>query len=205
MGTQMTDRAQLRVADADREGAAEALRAHYASGRLNAEELEERLQAAYAARTEGDLRALFEDLPEPRAAGPGAAGSGAARSVAGANVPSSSVAAPAGAELPLPARRAQLQRRVVQRAGGGIGAFAISSGVWALTGSGYFWPVWVLVVVAISMASSMWHLWGPAPDLDRVERDLEHHDHHHHHYDEHHRLQVEDGHEHRHQRQQDDQ
>lgn len=199
MGMQMTDRAQLRVADTDRERAAEALRSHYAAGRLEAEELEERLQGAYAARTEGDLRALFEDLPDPHVAG-GANVVGGAKKTA---------AAPAivrdGRELSLAARRAQLQRRVLQRTGGGIGVFALATGVWALAGGGSFWPVWVLVLVVISTVSSMWRLWGPAPDLDHVERDLDHHEHHHdhhrvhddhHHHGGHHHLQVGDDDEH---------
>jgi hypothetical protein len=196
----MIDRAQLRVADADRERAAEALRSHYAAGRLEAEELEERLQRAYAAHTEGDLWALFGDLPEPHMAGAGAEGSNPG--IASARSP---VVPTTGRAVPFRARRVQLQRRVQQRAGGGLGAFALATGVWALTGSGYFWPVWVLVLVAISTASSMWHLWGPAPDLDRVERELarhgHHHDHHHVHGDHHHHggahhPQVEDGFEH---------
>lgn len=55
----------LRVGDAERQEAVSALGEHYAAGRLDATELDTRVQAAYAARTRVDLRGLFADLPEP--------------------------------------------------------------------------------------------------------------------------------------------
>jgi Domain of unknown function (DUF1707)/2TM domain len=57
---------QLRASDADREQAAGALREHATAGRLTMEELDERAQAAFAARTRQDLESLFEDLPAER-------------------------------------------------------------------------------------------------------------------------------------------
>ncbi|MEY9936097.1 DUF1707 domain-containing protein [Streptacidiphilus sp. MAP5-3] len=53
----------LRASDADRERVAEALRDAYAEGRLDAEEHAERLEAAYAAKTMGELVPLTKDLP----------------------------------------------------------------------------------------------------------------------------------------------
>ncbi len=44
----------------------DALRAHCAAGRLEIGELEQRLGAALAARTMGELERLVEDLPGPR-------------------------------------------------------------------------------------------------------------------------------------------
>jgi uncharacterized protein DUF1707/2TM domain-containing protein len=52
-------RGEVRASDADRESAAARLKAHYTAGRLSHEELEERLDAAYA---------LFADLPWDRGA-----------------------------------------------------------------------------------------------------------------------------------------
>jgi hypothetical protein len=52
-----------RVADADRERAIEQLREHMLAGRLTAEEFDERLGLAHAARTRGDLDAVMVDLP----------------------------------------------------------------------------------------------------------------------------------------------
>jgi hypothetical protein len=59
----MARRAILRASDADREQVAERLRQATAEGRLMAEELEERLEAVFAARTYGELDAQVADLP----------------------------------------------------------------------------------------------------------------------------------------------
>ena len=53
----------LRVGDAERERVVAALRDHAAAGRLTVEELSERLDRAYAARTAADLSELQRDLP----------------------------------------------------------------------------------------------------------------------------------------------
>lgn len=58
---------QLRVGDAERESAVQALGDHYAAGRLSQEEFDERSTAAWSARTAGDLTVLFGDLPRPHA------------------------------------------------------------------------------------------------------------------------------------------
>ncbi len=62
----------LRIGDAEREAAVRELGEHYAAGRLDAAEYEERTTAAYAARTADDLTPLFADLPrqEPTVALP---------------------------------------------------------------------------------------------------------------------------------------
>jgi hypothetical protein len=60
----MARRASLRASDSDRERVAERLRHATGEGRLLAEELEARLEAAFAARTYGELDALVADLPE---------------------------------------------------------------------------------------------------------------------------------------------
>jgi hypothetical protein len=52
-----------RIADADREAAAAHLREHYAQGRLTLEEFNQRLDAVFAAVTQGQLIALTRDLP----------------------------------------------------------------------------------------------------------------------------------------------
>jgi hypothetical protein len=59
----MARRATLRASDADREEIAERLRKATGEGRLLAEELEERLEAAFGARTYGELDAVVADLP----------------------------------------------------------------------------------------------------------------------------------------------
>jgi hypothetical protein len=59
----MPDNPKLRASDADRDRAASLLREHHAAGRLTAEEFSERLDAAYAAKTLGDISELLADLP----------------------------------------------------------------------------------------------------------------------------------------------
>ena len=56
-----------RVGDADREAVALVLREAATEGRLDFTELEERLSAAYSAKTQADLDALTADLPAPQA------------------------------------------------------------------------------------------------------------------------------------------
>lgn len=56
---------ELRAADADRDAVVEALRRHHAAGRLDTEELDERIHAALAARTMPELDLQLVDLPTP--------------------------------------------------------------------------------------------------------------------------------------------
>jgi hypothetical protein len=60
----------LRASDADRDAATERLRQAAGEGRLEPDELEERVDAALRARTYGELARLVADLPDrPDAAG----------------------------------------------------------------------------------------------------------------------------------------
>ncbi|HEX4977836.1 MAG TPA: DUF1707 domain-containing protein [Nocardioides sp.] len=58
-------RPALRIGDADRSGAVEALGEHFATGRLTHEEYDERATRALRARTAADVAPLFADLPAP--------------------------------------------------------------------------------------------------------------------------------------------
>ena len=111
----------LRASDAERERAVDALRAHAAAGRLDAEEHEERLGRALAARTRADLVALLEDLPEPRR--PRVAAS---------------------------SDRHRHRHRKDPRAFVPIAVLLVA--IWAVTGMGYFWPVWPLLWFAFAGA-----------------------------------------------------
>lgn len=126
------------------------LREHFAAGRLNEDELTERVQRTYDARTAGELGALTADLP---------------------NLPLSRQEQKAE----LAARRSQLQRRLIQETGGGLTLLGVCVGIWLIDGAqGQFWPVWVAIVVLIPLIRNLWRLYGPAPQFDRVERELEH-------------------------------
>lgn len=145
----MAEPSTQRASDEDRERAAHEIREHFAAGRLSEDELDERVQAVYQAKTAQELRAIRADLP---------------------NLP----ATPAQQKAELAERRRQLQRRLLQESGGGLGLFALCTGIWAVSGAnGQFWPVWVLLITVLALARNVWALYGPAPDLDRVEADLE--------------------------------
>src|SRR5215475_2416655 len=57
------DPSQLRISDEDRHKVAEVLRAAAGEGRIDLDELDERLEATYAARTYADLVPITHDLP----------------------------------------------------------------------------------------------------------------------------------------------
>jgi hypothetical protein len=58
----------MRVSDEDRHKVADILREAAAEGRIDIEELDERLDSTYAAKTYGDLVPITADLPVPRTA-----------------------------------------------------------------------------------------------------------------------------------------
>ena len=121
----MADVPHLRVSDQDREQAASEIRDHYAAGRLDSDELEERVQAAYSARTQSELEALSSDLPAlpPKP--------------------------PTTTEL---VRRAVASNVMARNAGFGVGAFAVCAAIWVLTSAhGDFWPKWVLVLTLVTI------------------------------------------------------
>ena len=82
----MTDPDQLRISDADRHRVAELLREAAGEGRLDLEELDERLEAAYAAKVYADLVPIVADLPGGRLPAP-AVGRSPAATTGGARVP----------------------------------------------------------------------------------------------------------------------
>jgi Domain of unknown function (DUF1707) len=53
----------LRAGDSDREAVAEILREQHVAGRLDADELQERVDRCYSAKTYADLDAVVADLP----------------------------------------------------------------------------------------------------------------------------------------------
>src|ERR1700686_48969 len=63
-------RAELRVGDADRQGAVAELQRHYVDGRLTSDELDERVAQALSARTFGELAIPLVDLPALANPGP---------------------------------------------------------------------------------------------------------------------------------------
>ena len=84
----MAGYATLRASDADRDVVAERLRRAAVEGRLEPDELEQRLDAALRARTYGQLDRLLADLPADRVRPPARRRSGsAARTALAITVP----------------------------------------------------------------------------------------------------------------------
>src|SRR6478609_5093405 len=123
----------MRVSDADRQAAADRLRAAMGEGRLDLLEYDTRLARAYAAVTYGELDQLFTDLPAHAA--PGVA-----------------VSTPPAVSRPVPAVRsgfAGLPTALKVLWTIWFGAVLINLTVWLLVSLGngpeYFWPMWMAV------------------------------------------------------------
>jgi hypothetical protein len=63
------DSDDVRIGTQEREAAASMLAEHLGAGRIEVDEYEARVTAVIAARTRGELRPVFADLPPPRPAG----------------------------------------------------------------------------------------------------------------------------------------
>jgi hypothetical protein len=133
--------ADLRIADSEREAALSVLGEHMSDGRLNIDEYGERSARVSAAKTRGELRALFVDLPPPH--------------------PQFSSGAPTPAPAPVAAQPTQ---QVVGRPPGG-GTRAIVAGlvpVAALIAVGLFlfahipWFIFLLPAAVMMFGSSVW-------------------------------------------------
>jgi hypothetical protein len=136
----------LRASDADREQLVDELEQHTIDGRLTTDEFEQRTGQAYEAKTVGELEALRRDLP----------------------------VTPQGQALTQRQRRSTLTKRSLQETGGSAGLFVVCTVIWLASGaSGQFWPVWVLLLVVLSLVRNGWALYGPGADLDAVEADLD--------------------------------
>ena len=62
----MSDQANMRISDAEREDAMEVLAEHVRTGRLDIDEYGSRSAKVNAAKTVRELAPLFDDLPSPR-------------------------------------------------------------------------------------------------------------------------------------------
>ena len=110
------------VSDRERERAVVLLRDGGAEGRLTPQELEERVERALGARTRGELASVIGDLPD------GAAATKPARAVHGG--------------------RSAMRRQVAIYAAVNL----LLVVVWAVSGAGYFWPVWPLLGWGLGLA-----------------------------------------------------
>ncbi|MEQ0562923.1 DUF1707 domain-containing protein [Amycolatopsis sp. NEAU-NG30] len=116
--------ARIRAADADRERVAQTVQTAGSEGRLTLEEVEQRLSRVYAAKFTDELAALTTDLPRPAPPRPG-----------------------------FPLTRDALRRHPALRVHLAVAvAVAVLLIVrWAVLGAGFFWPVFPLFWLAVSL------------------------------------------------------
>lgn len=137
-------REDLRAADVDRQFVADALREAVNEGRLSLSEYDERLAAAYQARTYGELDRLLDDLPAPRPSRhPAVPATTGARAVS-SSVSASTTGRPSTAGHPL--------GWLLAIWGGWVTASLICTVIWALSGAdvGMFWPGWVIGIGGVA-------------------------------------------------------
>lgn len=128
----------LRASDADRERIVEILRQHSVEGRLTSDEFEERMTAAYGAKTMGALAELTGDLPVDLAEHTRQRAELAAR-----NKP-----------------RKPLRKKAREEVSGLASLGVLLTVVWLVSGGGYYWPAWPLgILAAITLARGI-DAWG---------------------------------------------
>lgn len=113
---------EVRVSDADRGRVVDLLREHCGAGRLTITEFEERTSEAYAARTLGQLDHVLRELPVP---------------------PSQRPVRPAPRDVDA-GFRGHLNVYLV------VNIFLVF--IWAVTGAGYFWPMWPAAGWGVALA-----------------------------------------------------
>ena len=161
-------RASLRASDAGRERFTETLRQHHVDGRLTADELAERTERAYAARTFGDLDALAVDLPPLPSTTP-----------APSPGPGPLPGQPPGWDPDAPGLPTRMRPTGPRRAAAkanllrsllwyGLLSLVLIV-VWAASGRDYFWPVWPILGFLMLVgwqAITVWSRLGPDDDHD---------------------------------------
>ena len=134
---------RLRVGDTERGQVIDQLADHHAAGRLTLPEFEERMAAAWTARTGADLEVLVRDLPAlPRSSQP------SPRRPAGSR-PDLSLDGPVRTYLAV---------------------MALLWLIWLVTGAGYPWPVWPMLGWGIGVAGHVGRVGhaGPSPSRRRA-------------------------------------
>lgn len=128
----------LRASDADRDRIVEILRQHRVEGRITAEEFDERMAAAYNAKTMGALAELTTDLPVDLAAH-----------------------ARQQAEIARQkAERGSMSKQMRAAISSWASLAVVLTVIWAVAGFGYYWPAWPLGVMAALGVTGYIKEWG---------------------------------------------
>ncbi|MFC4053081.1 DUF1707 domain-containing protein [Actinomadura syzygii] len=130
----MAPNPDIRASDADRDRVAESLREHCAEGRISMDELQERLEAVYGAKTLGDLQEVTSDLPEEDLY-----------------------------QLPVPASQPKSTASVARPPSGGLEPRRAPQmwAAWAAI-SGLNLAIWLIIVVSSGMVYPWW-VWVAGP------------------------------------------
>jgi len=131
---------KIRASDEDRDRVVSLLREHHAAGRLTAEEFNERLDKAYEAKTMGELDELMADLPAmdlyrlpdatlPRYGGPKPGAGSYLQTVQG--------------QGGLARRHGRFSPAWASAWGSWFTVSLLCFVIWAISGFGYPWPLWV--------------------------------------------------------------
>ena len=126
---------RMRASDADRDRVASLLREHHAAGRLTADEFTERLDAAYAAKTLGEIDQLMSDLP----------------SIDLYHLPDQSMRRASQPPAPRPGEHGRLSA-----------AWRAAWGSWASVSLVLF-VIWLITAVGNHHANGLWFLWVAGP------------------------------------------
>jgi hypothetical protein len=128
----------IRASDADRERVVGLLQQYSAEGRITSEEFDERMAAAYAAKTMGALAELTTDLPVD-------------------------LAEHTRQQTELARQRAgrkPLARQMRAAVSSWVSLGVLLTVVWAVSGAGYYWPAWPLgIMAALGLANGI-KQWG---------------------------------------------
>jgi len=57
--------------------------------------------------------------------------------------------------------RLEAQRGLVRLAGTALGVCVLLVVIWALSGAGYFWPMWAMFGFAVALVGGAWRAYGP--------------------------------------------
>jgi hypothetical protein len=129
---------RIRASDDDRERTVALLREHHAAGRLDADEFNERMDKAYAAKTLGELDELMSDLPVidlyrlPDASLP---------PHYRRQIPGSGSLAVAADGVARPHSRFSPAWQAAW--GSWFSVTTLCFVIWTLSGGGYVWPLWI--------------------------------------------------------------
>ena len=124
----MAEHPELRIGDRDRQLVVDHLRTNLGEGRLTLDEFEERAGLAFAARTVTELRAVTADLPA---------------------VTTPTKGPPIRVRQPAVLTPWDKAYRIHKSLWALLSVFFVV--LWMLTGAGYFWPVWPILGIGLSV------------------------------------------------------